>query len=120
VEEGESEMKKWLAWCGKDIQLRVEQSSDEHGELWRGRVIRRPTVISVVGQSITIYHLDSFHSRTEEGTKHGAIATIHNCHPSDAHNLGTWEDFSQRSEEDWRADEVDWLPKPGEVSLNLR
>jgi hypothetical protein len=89
--------KRFLAWVDDDIQLRIEQISE--GD-WRGYVQLRP-LQTIFG---TIYSSEQFKSVSEEGVKHGAIATVQNRYPAFAQALQKlqWRELSDLSDEQWR------------------
>jgi hypothetical protein len=105
----EEKMKKFLAWCGPDIQLRIEQTSDEVGELWICGVFLRPTIFKFEEKLIPSYPTPTkFQARSEDSAKRMAEATIRND-PRYSCELGEWVDLSDLSQEEWRAGEQGWL-----------
>jgi hypothetical protein len=100
--------RRFIAWCGNEVQLRIEQIGPNQ---WSGWVLRRP------GQAIerTIYWPQNyFKARTESGIKHGAITTVSNLYPEFERYLDQlhWRDLSDLADEAWWKEFVEFLP-PG-------
>jgi hypothetical protein len=101
------ETRRFFAWCGCDVQMRIERIDD--GDLWGCYVLDRPTKLTFEmpgGQDLIELPRDRweyFVARYEDVAKHAALLTVENHYPHFKDQLAkvVWINASDETADTW-------------------